>query len=489
MHRSPSRSGLSTGEPSSPRSGSRRSRTPVLSPSQVITSPPWARDETPSPTEEEPAPRSSNVRPGEPSGSSVANLNPSWDTASTDSNATDHPGSRWWVFTRPRRQQSSEAGAVPMTDIADGTPTSDARPDAKGKSPEEGRRPMRERLKSSVLLAADYAYVGRNRRRHTITESENEHEHERTDEESPIAARDEIAEDVEPNTPTASSTLATSSTRTKPVGLGNSLRLELPQTPMDAFTLAQNQTPGWQSPWAPHPAQTRAPNMHELSSPVEPDRAYYASSQTDSEDHLSPWQRRHKAFRRFVLHNSATPLILRIINLALTTSTLGTAIAERRLELHHHVLGVVGSSITLNIIFAPLTITHVLVAIYLEYFGRPLGLWHTSWKLFHTLSETVFICLWSAALSLTFDNYFTSGLRCAPLSSTRWWDQLPSPPNPLGGVNVEGSLSDNLCDHTLALIVLIFFGLITYILSLGVSLFRIFEKVKYSGANQSRSHI
>jgi len=136
----------------------------------------------------------------------------------------------------------------------------------------------------------------------------------------------------------------------------------------------------------------------------------------------------------------------------------------------------------LNIIFAPLTIVHVIISVYLEYFGKPLGLWRTSRKLLYTLLETLFISLWSAAMAVTTDNYFTSRLRCAPLSDTRWWNQLPSPDNPLG-VNVEGSLSDNLCHHIFILIFLTFFGLVTYILSLGIALFRIFEKVKYHGAN------
>lgn len=36
--------------------------------------------------------------------------------------------------------------------------------------------------------------------------------------------------------------------------------------------------------------------------------------------------------------------LLRLINLVLTTTTLGIAIGERHLEQRHHVLGVVGSS-------------------------------------------------------------------------------------------------------------------------------------------------
>lgn len=87
----------------------------------------------------------------------------------------------------------------------------------------------------------------------------------------------------------------------------------------------------------------------------------------------------------------------------------------------------------------------------LEYFGRPLGLWRTSAKLLHTLSETVFICAWSSALSLCFDNLFTSPLDCAPRSSTSWWNQLPQGSNPLGD-NFEGSLSDDLCNHQVSLV-------------------------------------
>jgi hypothetical protein len=59
-------------------------------------------------------------------------------------------------------------------------------------------------------------------------------------------------------------------------------------------------------------------------------------------------------------------------------------------------------------------------------------------------------------MAVTTDNYFTSGLRCAPLSDTRWWNQLPSPDDPLG-VNLEGSLSDSLCQHTVRLSSVSFF--------------------------------
>ncbi|KAJ3570249.1 hypothetical protein NP233_g4521 [Leucocoprinus birnbaumii] len=94
-------------------------------------------------------------------------------------------------------------------------------------------------------------------------------------------------------------------------------------------------------------------------------------------------------------------------------------------------MGAVGSSPTVVIIFAPLTLLHVMAAIYLEYFGRPVGLWQTSRKLAHTLSEVLFICAWSAALSLSFDNYFTSLVPCAPPSAISWYNEMPRPPSNL----------------------------------------------------------
>ncbi len=113
----------------------------------------------------------------------------------------------------------------------------------------------------------------------------------------------------------------------------------------------------------------------------------------------------------------------------------------------------------------------------LEYFGRPLGLWRTSGKLAHTLLEVLFICAWSAALSLCFDNFFTSLVPCASPSATSWYNELPRPARNLP--TFEGSVGDILCDSQLALICLVGVGLLMYCSNLVISLFRIFEKVKY----------
>lgn len=123
----------------------------------------------------------------------------------------------------------------------------------------------------------------------------------------------------------------------------------------------------------------------------------------------------------------------------------------------------------------------------LEYFGRPLGLWQTSAKLAHTLLETLFICAWSSALSLCFDNYFTSVIPCAR-SGTSWYNEIPAPPVIPGLGRYEGGVGDKICDYQVALISLVGVGLIMYCTNLVISLYRIFEKVKYHPASTSLNH-
>ncbi|KAK2461828.1 hypothetical protein APHAL10511_006291 [Amanita phalloides] len=98
-----------------------------------------------------------------------------------------------------------------------------------------------------------------------------------------------------------------------------------------------------------------------------------------------------KGLRNFILVNTYVPLLFRFLNITSTSAALGIATHIRQIEIQNHALGAVGSSPMVVIIFAPLTLIHVLAAIYLEYFGRPVGLWRTSAKLAHTLSETLFI--------------------------------------------------------------------------------------------------
>jgi hypothetical protein len=114
----------------------------------------------------------------------------------------------------------------------------------------------------------------------------------------------------------------------------------------------------------------------------------------------------------------------------------------------------------------------------LEYFGRPLGLWRTSAKLAYTLLDVLSICSWSAALSLCFDNFFTSPIPCANPSAISWYSSIPRPPSPFGAAD-ESTTGEWLCDLQLALIVLVGIGLLMYCFNLVISLYRIFDKVKY----------
>ncbi|KAF5390308.1 hypothetical protein D9757_002816 [Collybiopsis confluens] len=226
------------------------------------------------------------------------------------------------------------------------------------------------------------------------------------------------------------------------------------------FTMNQTNSPGWETPWtsrvgAQGPFHARS---REGGSAFDEGEILESHTGTSGSHDDSRWKSRRKRLRIFLLNNPYVPLLtlsfklFRIINISFTAGTLAVAIRIRLAEMRYGVEGVVGSSPTLIIIFAPLTLVHVISAIYLEYFGRPLGLWRTSAKLAHTLSEVLFICAWSAALSLCFDNFFTSLVPCAPPSAISWYNKIPRPNSDLP--TVEGSVGDFLCDSQLALICL-----------------------------------
>ncbi|KAF9452663.1 hypothetical protein P691DRAFT_614039, partial [Macrolepiota fuliginosa MF-IS2] len=249
-------------------------------------------------------------------------------------------------------------------------------------------------------------------------------------------------------------------------------RLSIP-LPDPTFHFTQNQatSPGWDTPW------TSRPNAQGPLRRRDTEASYFTQPLPSDEEHLVHPKNCKKKFRKFILINSYVPILFRVINIAFTTAALGIAIRIRRIEMANHAMGAVGSSPTVVIIFAPLTLLHVMAAIYLEYFGRPVGLWKTSGKLAHTLSEVLFICAWSAALSLCFDNFFTSLIPCAPPSTIAWYNEIARPPSTIP--TFEGSVGDRICDNQLILICLVGIGLIAYCTNLVISLFRVFEKVKY----------
>ncbi|KAL1707056.1 hypothetical protein EV121DRAFT_200050 [Schizophyllum commune] len=377
---------------------------PRVNASKVVTAPPWARDEPPSPSSSV-----TNFDVSQPLQNSASR--PSFDVVSFNS-AKD--ASRWWTFTLPRpRDQHPPTQPKPKLSI-----------DTAVGDPEKGTHtpPRRPWLPNTASLNAVRRGDKGKEMAHTGSLSERKNV---------------------------------------------KLNVELPPPPAAPFTLSHNPTPGWDTPWT---ARAR-------------DDSFGLTG--DSTDEDLPRRGRGgklpKRWRTFLLNNVYVPLLFRFINVTFTSAALAFAIRIRQLEKQNHALGALGSSPTLVIIFSPLTIVHVLIAVYLEYFGRPLGLWRTSGKLFHTLTEVVFICAWSGALSLCFDNFFTSLIPCASASSSDWYNELPRPASPLP--NFEGSAGDRLCEDQLTLIILVGVGLIMYCINLVISLFRIFEKVKvHSGA-------
>lgn len=283
----------------------------------------------------------------------------------------------------------------------------------------------------------------------------------------------------EPEQPPESSSSYFPSPPTRP----SPLRLQIPRN-AHSFTLAQSKTPGWATPWAPSNAPRQGGPYMRSGSQIPPETAFNGFQGLDEQEKdlapMSAWKRRRRTFRSFILTNAYVPLLCRIANFSFTTATLGVAIRLRQMEIDNGALGAVGSSPILAIIFSPLTLVHVLTAIYLEYFGRPLGLWRTSGKLAHTLSEVLFICIWSGSVSVAFDNYFTSPLLCTPQSWNTWWDHLPQQSSPLPDElgRYKGGVADSICGDQLVIVCLEFVGLALYNVSLVISLFRIFEKVK-----------
>ncbi|KAJ4486283.1 hypothetical protein J3R30DRAFT_3445613 [Lentinula aciculospora] len=396
----------------------------LLSISTVTTVPPWAKDEPPSPKEETPT----STPQQEP-------LSSSNDLASVRSSeyGTHHREgssslSRWFAFTMPR-----QAGRPPQNTDNEDTPFREL----------HGKASFFKDKRRSWLANSSI-------REPSLSLSKHMNEKNAMDPERNGEAR--------------------------PKRRDWNLSISMP-TPRATFTVNQANSPGWETPWtsrvgAQGPFHSRS--RHGEGSGHEDQENLESHSVLSG---LNDDSSRRKRIRIFLLNNPYVPLLFRIINISFTTGTLAVAIHIRQWEMRYGVMGIVGSSPTLIIIFAPLTLVHVIGAIYLEYFGRPLGLWRTSAKLAHTLSEVLFICAWSAALSLCFDNFFTSLIPCASPSTISWYNSLPRPNYNLP--TIEGSVGDVLCDSQLALICLVFVSLVMYCTNLVISLYRIFEKVKY----------
>ncbi|SJX60829.1 uncharacterized protein SRS1_12055 [Sporisorium reilianum f. sp. reilianum] len=239
----------------------------------------------------------------------------------------------------------------------------------------------------------------------------------------------------------------------------------------DVFTVHQPATPGWASPWKPE-ARGHG-GLHGTGYFPRTDSGRTVGSQ---DGRMNGW---YEAWKHFLIHNPFVPLLFRTINIAFTSATLAVAIKLLAILRQEDANDAVGASPLVAIIFAPLSLLHVGFQIWVEYFGRPIGLWTVQSKLSYTVVELVFICLWSSELSLTFDNYFTSTLVCVNYGSPYVGPREPpaNRPSPLN----NPSRKPYVCRLQGSLIGLVFVSLLAYLIVLTVSLFRIFVRVTGGG--------
>lgn len=262
----------------------------------------------------------------------------------------------------------------------------------------------------------------------------------------------------------------------------------------DSFTRHQPVTPGWASPWRPESRGEHSIRIGKYRFNNHGEGGYFPKTDTGATSNSRNRKRRRHAsggavnlfkspgallemdwWRRFLLHNPFVPLLFRLINIAFTSSTLAIAAKLYIILKREGAEDSVGSSPIVAIIFAPLTLVHVGVQIYVEYFSKPIGLWRVGSKLFYTLTELIFVCLWSAELSLSFDNYFTSTLVCSTLNSpySGGGDRPVFGQQTLDNPNAK----PYICRLQGALIGLVFTSLLAYVIVFSVSLFRIFVRV------------
>lgn len=285
----------------SPREQSMRHLLGSHSQSKSIILSAWARDESPSPTAERADPflrhaagGSSSTAHNHTSSSSLHRGSSSvWDAASTDTNATEKPGNHWWAFARPRRH--------PLADVPD---ADDGKPNVTITSAEDGDtpQPTKERSRaSSWFIDSVAADRWRSRRRQNTNGS--------TPASQPSSPDNELQASISPITQRPTYPRLISFRREF------GLRLEMPpQQPEPALTVAHTQTPGWESPWAPHQRISSLVNARGLSSLNEDlgrHNGLELPSQIEGEEflHRSRWFRRRKKFRHFCLHHNYVPLV------------------------------------------------------------------------------------------------------------------------------------------------------------------------------------
>lgn len=224
------------------------------------------------------------------------------------------------------------------------------------------------------------------------------------------------------------------------------------------------------------------------------------------------WKQR---FRRIMFLDARVTIWIRFANLAVVVCSLGKselsklrkyqtirtrfadgvalAITIREQLFDLRLPGLMGPSTTLVIAYSCLTIIHIFVAVYREYFGRPIGLWGLRSKMLWVCLDLLFVALWSSGLTLQINDLIDTPLDCVQTSA--WWEEGRSAEyaallddldvgvtEPLGiilpDVITTSSTARAVCRRQEGGIALALMTLLLYGGNMVLSLFRIFETVR-----------
>jgi hypothetical protein len=144
------------------------------------------------------------------------------------------------------------------------------------------------------------------------------------------------------------------------------------------------------------------------------------------------WKQR---LRRKMFLDARVTIWIRFINLAVVVCSLGgwsptrfwivltagLAITIRKELFSLNLPGLIGPSTTLVIAYSCLTTIHIFIAVYREYFGRPIGLWGLRSKMLWVCLDLLFVALWSSALTLQINDLIDTPLDCVAQSA--WWEE------------------------------------------------------------------
>lgn len=130
------------------------------------------------------------------------------------------------------------------------------------------------------------------------------------------------------------------------------------------------------------------------------------------------WKQR---LRRKLFLDARVTIWIRFINLAVVVCSLGLAVTIRKELFSLRLPGLIGPSTTLVIAYSALTIIHIFIAVYREYFGRPIGLWGLRSKMLWVCLDLLFVALWSSAITLQINDLIDTPLDCVAQSA--WWEE------------------------------------------------------------------